>query len=73
MSIAPQYLETMSQIQGVEEVYPLIEFRSFGAGKEEYIISSSIVKKDESKYEFIQKNNSQYAQYTILPYIVSDE
>lgn len=69
MSIAPQYLETMSQIQGVEEVYPLIEFRSFGAGKEEYIISSSIVKKDESKYEFIQENNSQYAQYTILPYI----
>lgn len=72
LSIEQKDLDVISEIQGIEKIYPLIEFRSFGMGENEYISSGNIVKNHETNYEFNQDNSSQYKQYTVLPYIDND-
>lgn len=69
LSIDKSYFDKLSQISGVEKVYPFIEFRSFGANNNELVSSSTIIKSDGTKFIFDQEKEGDYAQYTVLPYV----
>ena len=67
MSFEQDPLNKISHIQGVEKVYPLIEYRSFSTSDD--IVSCSITKQDGSVYTFNQESGSELSQYTVLPYV----
>lgn len=69
LSIEAGDIENIKKINGIEEVLPLIEFKSFGVSGDDFITSSVIEKADGENIKFDQDGKTEFVQYTCLPYI----